>query len=50
MLPTHVSEAIVIILRYIDDGWCIQQRVAKLYVWIRINPGISTEIARVTRW
>ena len=37
---THVCEAMVIIIRYVDDYWCIKQRVAKimllakaLYYW-----------------
>ena len=27
---THVCEAMVIVIRFIDDEWCIQQCVARL--------------------
>lgn len=42
---THVCEATVIILRFVDDNWCIQQRVARLMLLAKSMSG--EELARV---
>lgn len=36
---THVCEAMVIVLHYIDDTWGIQQRVAKLHLLAKSMTG-----------
>lgn len=41
---THVCEAMVIVLRYLDDTWCLQQRVAKLRLLAKSMTG--EELAR----
>ena len=41
---THVCEAMVIVLRYVDETWCIQQRVEKLLLMARSMTG--EELAR----
>ena len=41
---THVCEAMVIVIRFIDDEWCIQQRVARLMLLAKSMVG--EEVAR----
>ena len=48
---THVCEALVVIIRYVDDDWQIQQRVCRLMLLSKSMPGegqlitaISTEL------
>ena len=41
---THVCEAMVIVLRFIDDDWCIQQRVCRLMLLEKSLTG--EEVAR----
>ena len=41
---THVCEAMVTVLRYVDETWCIQQRVAKLLLMAKSMTG--EELAR----
>ena len=42
---THVAEAFVMILRYVDDQWCIQQRVVSLVLLAKSLAG--EEVARL---
>ena len=41
---THVCEAMVIVLRFIDEHWCIKQRTARLMLLARSMTG--EELAR----
>ena len=41
---THVCEALVIVVRFLDDDWCIQQRVARLMLVAKSMSG--EELAR----
>ncbi len=41
---THVAEAMVVVLRFIDDGWIIHQRVVRLMLLAKSMTG--EEVAR----
>lgn len=41
---THVCEAMVVVLRFVDDNWCLQQRVVRLMLLAKSLKG--EEVAR----
>lgn len=41
---THVCEATIIVLHFVEDDWCIQQRVARLMLLAKSMTG--EELAR----